>query len=177
MDYYNSYVIQPMLIDILHTVGCEEASWQKLLPQARRYGAHYARFLEHLIAPDGSWPVLGRSSSYRFGCFQMLAQQALPHLPDSHLTPAQVRCGLTAVIDRVMDFQNFDNRGFLRVGVCGSQPNIGETYISTGSLYLCMTVFLPLGLSVDDEFWTAPDTLWTQKKIWAGLPVNAEHAL
>ncbi len=177
MDYYNSYVIQPMLIDVLHTVGCEDPYWQKRLPEARKYGARYARFLEHLIAPDGSWPVLGRSSAYRFGCFQMLAQQALQHLPDSDLTPAQVRCGLTAVIDRVMAFPNFDNRGFLRIGVCGSQPDIGERYISTGSLYLCTAVFLPLGLPETDEFWAAPDAMWTQKKMWSGMPMAAEHAI
>ncbi len=177
MDYYNSYVIQPMLIDILRTVAHEDREWQQLLERAERYGARYANFLEHLIAPDGSYPVLGRSSAYRFGCFQMLAQQALEHLPGSDLSPAQVRCGLTAVIRRIMAFDNFDENGFLRVGVCGSQPMMGEGYISTGSLYLCTAVFLPLGLSEEDPFWRDPDALWTQAKMWQGLPMSAEHAL
>ncbi len=177
MDYYNSYVIQPMLIDILHAAAQEEGEWQTFLPRAERYGARYANFLEHLIAPDGSYPVLGRSSAYRFGCFQMLAQAALQHLPETGLSPAQVRCGLTAVIDRVMAFDNFDENGFLRVGVCGSQPDMGEGYISTGSLYLCLAVFLPLGLPESDPFWAAPDEPWTQAKMWAGLPMSAEHAL
>ncbi len=177
MDFYNSYVIQPMLIDILRTVGSEEGEWQRLMPRAEQYGARYANFLEHLIAPDGSYPVLGRSSAYRFGCFQMLAQSALEHLPETGLSPAQVRCGLTAVIRRVMAFDNFDEDGFLRVGVCGHQPDMGEGYISTGSLYLCMAVFLPLGLPETDAFWTAPDELWTQAKMWRGLPMSAEHAI
>lgn len=177
MDFYNSYVIQPMLIDILRTVGHEDGDWQRMLPRAEKYGARYARFLEHLIAPDGSYPVLGRSSAYRFGCFQMLAQQALQHLPESGLSPAQVRCALTAVIDRVMAFDNFDADGFLRVGVCGSQPDMGEGYISTGSLYLCLAAFLPLGLPESDAFWADPDEPWTQKKMWSGAPMMAEHAL
>lgn len=177
MDFYNSYVIQPMLIDVLHTVGHEEEDWQRLLPRAERYGARYAAFLERLIAPDGSYPVLGRSSAYRFGCFQMLAQAMLQKLPDTGLSPAQARCGLTAVLRRVMAFDNFDAEGFLRIGVCGSQPDMGEAYISTGSLYLCTAVFLPLGLPETDVFWAAPDAMWTQAKMWSGAPMSAEHAI
>ncbi len=177
MDYYNSYVIQPMLIDILMAVGHENGDWQRWLPRAERYGARYAQFLENLIAPDGSYPVLGRSSSYRFGCFQMLAQAMLQHLPETGLAPAQVRCALTAVIDRVMAFDNFDGDGFLRIGVCGSQPDMGEGYISTGSLYLCMAVFLPLGLPAEDPFWADPDEMWTQAKMWSGLPMQAGHSI
>lgn len=177
MDYYNSYVIQPMLIDILREVGEEEPDWRNMRARAERYGARYAGFLEHLIAPDGSYPVLGRSSAYRFGCFHMLAQAMLQQLPETGLSPAQVRCGLTAVIDRVMAFDNFDQDGFLRIGVCGVQPLMGEWYISTGSLYLCMAVFLPLGLRADAPFWADPDELWTQARMWRGLPMQAEHAL
>lgn len=177
MDFYNSYVIQPMLIDVLRAVGHEEGEWQRLLARAEKYGARYANFLEHLIAPDGSYPVLGRSSAYRFGCFQMLGQAMLQHLSETGLSPAQVRCGLTAVIRRIMAFDNFDEGGFLRVGVCGSQPDMGEGYISTGSLYLCTAVFLPLGLGEKDAFWSAPEEMWTQAKMWRGMPMSAEHSI
>ena len=177
MDYYNSYVIQPMLIDVLRAAGDADGDWQRLLPRAEKYGARYARFLEHLIAPDGSYPVLGRSSAYRFGCFQMLAQAMLQQLPDTELQPAQVRCGLTAVIRRVMAFDNFDAEGFLCIGVCGSQPDMGEGYISTGSLYLCMAAFLPLGLPETADFWAAPDEDWTQKRMWQGRAMCAEHSI
>lgn len=177
MDYYNSYVIQPMLIDVLRAAGDADGDWQRLLPRAEKYGARYARFLEHLIAPDGSYPVLGRSSAYRFGCFQMLAQAMLQQLSDTELQPAQVRCGLTAVIRRVMAFDNFDAEGFLRIGVCGHQPDMGEGYISTGSLYLCMAAFLPLGLPETADFWAAPDEDWTQKRMWQGMAMCAEHSI
>ena len=177
MDFYNSYVIQPMLIDILRTVAKEDGDWQHFLPRAERYGGHYASFLEHLIMPDGSYPVLGRSSTYRFGCFQMLSQAALHGLLEPQLIPAQVRCALTAVLRRIMAFDNFDEEGYLHIGVCGHQPDMGEGYISTGSLYLCMAVFLPLGLPPEASFWAAPDAPWTMKRMWSGENLPCEHAL
>lgn len=177
MDYYNSYVIQPMLIDVLRTVQGEDAEWRAMLERAQTYGAHYATFLEHLIMPDGSYPVLGRSSAYRFGCFQMLAQAALQDLLEEGIAPAQARCALTQAIRRVMAFDNFDADGFLEIGVCGRQPDMGEEYISTGSLYLCMAVFLPLGLPPAHPFWSAPDADWTMKRMWRGDPMRCEHAL
>lgn len=178
MDYYNSYVIQPMLIDILRTLAPEDPAWGEMLTRAQAYGAHYATFQEHLIMPDGSYPVLGRSSAYRFGAFQMLAQAALEGLLEEGICPAQVRCALTAVLRRVMAFDNFDADGFLRVGVCGSQPEMGEGYISTGSLYLCTAVFLPLGLSPDAPFWADADADWTMKRMWRGdADLRCEHAI
>ena len=41
---------------------------------------------------------------------------------------------------------SFDANGWLQIGFCGHQPGVGETYISTGSLYLCAVGLLPLGL-------------------------------
>ena len=67
-------------------------------------------------------------------------------LPDG-VSPAQVRGALTAVIRRTLEAPDtFDADGWLRIGFCGHQPGVGETYISTGSLYLCSVAFLPLGL-------------------------------
>ena len=54
---------------------------------------------------------------------------------------------------------------------------MGERYISTGSLYLCSAVFLPLGLDENDPFWSAPDEDWTMKKLWKGRNLNCGHAL
>lgn len=177
MDFYNSYVIHPMMIDILRHVQQEDGDWARMLPRAEKYGGHYATFLEHLIMPDGSYPVLGRSNTYRFGTFHMLGQAALEGLLESSVTPAQVRCAMTAVMQRIMAFDNFDAEGFLRVGVCGHQPDMGEGYISTGSLYLCLAAFLPLGLPEDAPFWADADAPWTMKRMWAGEDMPCEHAL
>jgi hypothetical protein len=71
----------------------------------------------------------------------------------------------------------FDEKGWLRIGYFGHQPGIGETYISTGSLYLCSAGLLPLGLPVSDPFWSKADTDWTSAKIWKGIDIETDHAI
>ena len=62
---------------------------------------------------------------------------------------------------------SFDPGGWLRIGLNGAQPGMAETYISTGSLYLCAAAFLPLGLPPGDRFRTAPAQPWTQARVWS----------
>ena len=71
----------------------------------------------------------------------------------------------------------FDRDGWLRIGLCGHQPGVGETYISTGSLYLCAVGFLPLGLPATDDFWAAPAQPWTSVRAWSGQAFPIDHAL
>ena len=176
-DYYNSFVIQPMLVDILKTVKDLDEKYETFLPIAEERAKRYAEILERMIAPDGSYPIIGRSICYRFGCFQMLAQAALQNDLAEHITPAMVRCGLTAVIKRVMESGNcFDGDGWLVSGVVGYQPELAEPYISTGSLYLCLAVFLPLGLLPSDRFWSDADELWTNARAWSGERIPIDHA-
>ncbi len=134
--------------------------------------------MERLIAPDGTFPVIGRSIAYRFGAFQLLAQAALMQQLPEELPPSQVRSALTAVIQRVMSAPDtYDANGWLRLGLYGSQPAIAETYISTGSLYLASTVFLPLGLPRSAPFWVNPAMPWTSQRAWGGENLPADHAL
>jgi hypothetical protein len=176
-NYYNSFVIQPMYIDILKVFGPLEPDWMQYISAANKRAVRYAAIQERLINPDGSFPPVGRSLAYRFGAFQHLAQMALQHTLPENLPPNQVRSGLTAVLKRVMVDGTFDEKGWLRIGFCGAQPGIGEVYISTGSLYLCMAVFLPLGLPPEDPFWTGETIDWTSKRMWSGLPCNIDEAL
>ncbi|MGN8646221.1 DUF2264 domain-containing protein [Gracilibacillus sp. HCP3S3_G5_1] len=60
---------------------------------------------------------------------------------------------------------------------CGYQPEIGEAYISTGSVYLCSAAFLPLGLQESDPFWSEPSMEWTSKRVWSGKTIPIDHAL
>lgn len=169
LDYYNSYVINPMLVDVINVVGGVYGDWDSMRGDIIRRAARFASAEESMIAHDGTYPVLGRSSAYRFGAFHALAQASYLGFLPKELDPASVRCALTAVIERVMSSPDmFDADGWLTIGVFGRQPEIGEGYISTGSLYLCSTVFLPLGLDETDEFWSRPDAKWTQKRIWDG---------
>ncbi len=71
----------------------------------------------------------------------------------------------------------FDKDGWLTIGFYGHQPDIGVTYISTGSLYLCTTGLVALGLPPDNEFWKSPATDWTAKKAWKGIDLKRDHAL
>jgi hypothetical protein len=177
-DYYNSFVIHPMLIDILDACRGEQPAWNDLAVREDRRARRYAAVQERLIGPDGAFPPIGRSLAYRFGAFHLLAQMALRRsLPDG-LPPAQVRGALTAVIRRSVEAPGtFDADGWLRVGFCGHQPVIGEPYISTGSLYLCAVGLLPLGLPASDPFWSAPVQAWTSARAWTGQPFPIDHAV
>jgi hypothetical protein len=177
-DYYNSYVIQPMLIDVLDEMQRHCDIWQEDAPRMRNRARRYAAILERLISPEGTIPVVGRSICYRFGALQSLAQSALRRDLPEGVTPAQVRCAMTAVIRRMIEAPGtFDERGFLRIGFAGPQISLAEPYISTGSVYLCTTGMLPLGLPATDEFWTAPPTKWTSQRVYAGEQVPADHAI
>lgn len=178
VDYYNSFVIQPMLVDILNAVGDEEGEWRQLKAPVLKRASRYASVLEMLIAPDGTYPVVGRSVAYRYGAFHALSAAALGGYLEDKLSPASVRCALTAVIKRVMSAPDvFDGDGWLNIGVYGHQPRMSEHYISTGSLYLCCAVFLPLGLAQSHPFWSAPDEKYTSERIWSGEDTVVDHAM
>lgn len=177
-DYYNSFVIQPMLVDILNIVGDRYPDWEDMKTNVLKRAIRFATVQERLISPEGTYPPIGRSLAYRFGAFQCLAQMAYMETLEEYLEPAQVRCGLTAVIRKILSFPDmFDKNGWLKIGVCGYQPNLGEHYISTASLYLCSAVFLPLGLPENAPFWSDPDSDWTQKRFWNGENMERDHRL
>jgi hypothetical protein len=177
-DYYNSFVIQPMLLDTLRAMEPHAKTWQSLYPDILARARRYAAIQERLISPEGTFPAIGRSICYRTGAMQLLAQIALMGELPSPLTPPRVRAALTAVMRRLLEARDtFDANGWLTVGFCGHQLHLGETYISTGSLYLCAAVFLPLGLAPGHAFWSAPAEDWTQRRIWRGEDSAADHAI
>lgn len=177
-DYYNSFVIQPMLVEALEVVGEEQAAWRELRAKARQRISRWAEVQERMISPDGSYPVLGRSIAYRCGAFQGLAFAAWRDWLPKALPPAQARAALTRVIRRTLEAPGtFDGAGWLRIGLAGAQPGLGETYISTGSLYLCSTAFLPLGLPASVPFWRDPAPRLTWEKAWSGADLPADKAI
>ena len=179
-DYYNSFVIQPMLLEVLHTLqtlkpdSTIQKTYALVLKRAQRYGS----VQESLISPEGTYPPLGRSLAYRFGAFQLLSKLALMKGLPSNLSPQQVRAALYTVIKKQIEAPGtFDKKGWLTIGFSGHQPKIGEGYISTGSLYLCTQGFLILGLPATDPFWNGPDQEWTSRKIWKGVDMSVEHSI
>lgn len=177
-DYYNSFVIQPMMSDILQTLLQHHYHVERQYDLVLKREQRYAVILERLISPTATYPLIGRSLAYRFGVFQVLSQLALKkELPES-LNPGKVRYALYNVIKNQMSAPGtFDENGWLQIGVYGHQPEIGEGYISTGSLYLCSVGMLMLGLPPEAPFWTVPDEDWTEKKAWSGKEIPIDHAL
>lgn len=176
-DYYNSFVIQPALIAVLEVCQKKQSPLAGQLPKVLARAQRYAEVQERLISPEGTFPIIGRSSAYRFGAFQSLSLIALRRELPKSTEPAAVRGALTAVIRKMTEAPGtFDEAGWLRAGAVGYQPAVRESYISTGSLYLCLSGLLHLGLPANDQFWTSPAKDWTQKRVWNGENVPSDHA-
>ena len=177
-DYYNSFVIHPMLLDVLDVCRDEMPAWKELSAREDERARRYAAIQERLVAVDGTFPPIGRSLAYRCGAFHLLASMAQRRSLPEGVSPSQVRGALTAVIRKTLEApETFDANGWLRIGFCGHQPGAGETYISTGSLYLCSVAFLPLGLDAQDPFWSSPAEPWTAVKAWNGQDFPIDHAI
>jgi hypothetical protein len=178
MDYYNSYVIQPFLSAIIDIVNEKNKAYINYAYRLDEISKRYAEIQERMINMDGSYPATGRSIVYRGGAFQHLANMALKKDLPASLSPVQVRGALTAVVKRTLSAPGtFTIDGWLNLGLCGKQTGLADTYITTGSLYLCMNIFLPLGLPATDEYWSAPAQPWSAVKIWTGQDAKVDHAL
>ncbi len=178
-DYYNSFVIQPYLSAVVAVANEKKKSYASFTDKLDKITKRYAEIQERAINADGSYAVTGRSITYRCGAFHHLADMAFKKQLPASLPAAQVRSALTAVIKKTMESEEtFAKDGWLNIGLHGYQPELAEPYINTGSEYLCMTVFLPLGLPESDEFWSAPAMPWTAVNVWGGQKTTkADHAL
>ena len=180
-DYYNSFVIHPMYVECLEvmTNGGKQNIWNvkggnfpNVLKRMQRFGM----ILERFVSPEGTFPVFGRSITYRTGVLQPLALLSLRGWLPKELPAGQVRAAMTAVIQRMFgDNRNFNAEGYLTLGFNGSQPNISDWYTNNGSLYLASLAFLPLGLPADAPFWTDAPQPWTSKKAWGGEDFPKDH--
>lgn len=179
-DYYNSFVMHPMLLETLDALVKHDpqSPYVKLYPGELQRAQRYALVQERLISPEGTYPPLGRSLAYRYGTFHLLSKIALMEALPKELEPRQVRAALYTMIKKQTEAPGtFDAEGWLQIGLYGHQPRIGENYISTGSLYLCSEAFLILGLPPGNPFWQGADLPWTAAKIWKGENVPADHAI
>ena len=181
-DYYNSFVIHPMYVECLEvmTNGGKQNIWNVKggnFPNALKRMQRFGMILERFVSPEGTFPVFGRSITYRTGVLQPLALLSLRGWLPKELPAGQVRAAMTAVIQRMFgENRNFNAEGYLTLGFNGSQPNISDWYTNNGSLYLASLAFLPLGLPADAPFWTDAPQLWTSKKAWGGEDFPKDHA-
>ena len=177
-DYYNSFVIHPMMLDIMRVMKEKGITVAMDFETELKRSVRYAEIQERLISPEATYPIVGRSIAYRCGAFQLLSQMALQKSLPHTVSEQQVRFALYSLIKRQMDAPGtFDANGWLQIGVFGHQPGMGDYYISTGSVYLCAQAYLFLGLPVTDSFWNGKDEDWTNKKVWNGVAVPVDHAI
>jgi hypothetical protein len=182
-DYYGSYVIHPMLIDILETMKAHDTYYwhgdiKEVYTNQLKRSQRFATQLERLISPTGTYPPIGRSITYRTTAFQPLAQLALKkQLPES-LPEGQVRAAMRAVHEAIFgNPSNFTEDGFLRIGFAGGDISLGNWYSNSGSMYITTTSFLPLGLAASDSYWTDPANDWTQKLAFSGQSFPKDHSV
>ena len=176
--YFNSLVIHPMLNDILTVMRKYGLRDGEFLDVQLMRSSRLSSQLERTISPEGTYPLLGKTLSYRCGVFHLLSQAALLKILPRNISPAQVRGALTKVIQRQFTGdQNFSSDGWLICGFNASQMEICEDDINTGSLYACCAVFLPLGLKADDIFWKAPSEEWSSQKAWNGHQIQPDQSI
>lgn len=179
-DYYTSYVFHPMYLETLQNmIDCKKYSridYPQYHKRALARAQKHAIILERFISPEGTFPVVGRSMTYRMAAMQPLALMAWKQTLPKELTNGQTRAALTAVMHRMFDQQNnYNADGFLTIGFCGSQKDLADWYTNNGSLYMASLAFMPLGLPADAPFWTDAPEDWTQKKAWNGKPFPKDH--
>ena len=173
-DYYSSYVFHAMYLETLQAMVDARANtrldYQKYYDRALKRAQKFSIILERFISPEGTFPVIGRSTPYRMAL--MAWYQKLPE----ELSNGQVRAALTQVLHRMFDQQqNFNEGGYLTIGFCGHQPETADWYTNNGSLYMTSLSFMPLGLPADHPFWTDKAEPWTQVKAWGGQPFPKDH--
>lgn len=179
-DYYSSYVFHAMYLETLQAMIDAKVNtridYSKYHERALKRAQKYAIILERFISPEGTFPVIGRSTPYRLAAMQPLALLAWYQKMPKELTNGQVRAALTQVMHRMFDHQqNYNQKGFLTIGFCGSQPETADWYTNNGSLYMTSLAFMPLGLPANHPFWTDAPQPWTQVKAWNGRPFPKDH--
>ncbi|WP_457426329.1 DUF2264 domain-containing protein [Roseateles sp. P5_E7] len=182
-DYYCSYVMYPMLIEILDVLVARKGPFwnakpEDLLEQATKRAQRYCEHLERFVGPQGSYPPIGRSLTYRTAVFQPLALLAWRKQLPASLPEGQVRSALHAAHVAIWDGPgNFTKDGFLTIGFRGHQPELGDWYSNNGSMYIAAAGLLALGLPASDSYWTAPAQDWTQKKAFSSNRFLKDYAV
>lgn len=180
-DHYGSYVIHPMLVEILEVLAASGAKFNslnatELLDQAYKRMQRFGEHLERLIASDGSYAPIGRSLTYRTAVFQPLALLAWRKRLPKSLPEGQVRAATVAAQRAIFrNPTNFNDKGYLTIGFAGHQATLGDIYSNAGSMYIASESLIALGLPATDSYWTAPALPWTTRKAFGGQPFPKDY--
>ena len=101
MDYYNSFVIHPMLTEVIHVGVKHKLNKFEVFDNIQTSRLRrYACIQERMISPEGTYPVIGRTLICRIGAFHALAEAAWLEILPENLSPGQVRAAMTSVLKR-----------------------------------------------------------------------------
>jgi hypothetical protein len=175
LDYYNSFVIHPMLALILETLTARNIQFQSRLPiaellsvQVKRMQRH-AEQMERLVGFNGEVPPVGRSLTYRTAAHQVLGLLAWRKQLPASLPEGQARAATVAAQRRMFaDPTNFNEQGFLTLGFSRHQPSLANIYSNAGSMYIASESLLALGRAANDTFWTSESLPWTTRLAYSG---------
>lgn len=173
-DYYGSYVIHPFLVEILEVLVATNAKFNSLhskdlLEQAMKRMQRFGESLERMVGPDGAYPPIGRSLTYRTAVFQPLGLLAWRKKLPKSLPEAQVRSATVAAQRAIFRSPtNFDARGYLTIGFAGHMPGLADWYSNAGSMYLAAESLLALGLPAADPYWMSSGQPWTMRRAFGG---------
>jgi len=167
-----------MLVEALDVVGDEAPEWKSLAVKAQTRLTRWAAIQERVITPDGTYPKNHRPlDRVSLRGVSSLPLAALRHtLAGRGRTGAGARCPHLRDPPHARDERRVRSPGRgLQIGVSGHQPAIGETYISTGSLYLCSAASSRSALPASDAFWSGPAAPTTWPKGVVGRQPSTDH--
>ena len=179
-DYYNSFVIQPMLLDVLGRGGRRAPGLEgDAEPGEQARASATPRSRSASSRPTARFPAVGRSLAYRCGAFQAPGADGAAPRAARRRSP-RPRCAARS--PRSSAARSTRRARSTRTAGCasasaGHQPGVGERYISTGSLYLCAVALLPLGLPARRSVLVRPPQPWTAQRAWSGQPFPIDKAL
>ncbi len=169
---YRGYLVQPMLVTILQVAQRKRNRLVAYLPEALEGTRRATASLERRISPDATLPVAGPSPAHKFAAYFQLSNGALDGQLDPSVAPSAVRAAVTTAARRIFDSALVDDEGWLHpepttYGARADEPS----FYTGGSLYVCLTGFVHLGLPETDPFWSDAPVDWTaRRQLTAGGP-------
>ncbi len=177
----NSYVIHPMLLQVLSTFAIGNPKFNSPKPaeelaRATKRAQRYAELLERMIGSGSAYATIGRSPTYLTAPHEPLGHLAWRGLLPNTLPLGQVRAATTVAQRRVFaDPSNFAAGGLLTIGFARHQATLGENYSNPGSMCFADESLIALGLPASRGYWREPALPRTMRRAYAGQGFRKDY--
>jgi len=138
-DHYNGFVIHPMLVQVLKTNVAHGRRDRKEYDLAYSRMQRYAEIQETPHFARGTFPVIGRSSTYRVGAFQPLAASLSKDRSLRTFTRRRSAVRLTAVMKNVFVPATFTAEGGFTRLCRDKQAAIADSYTTPAASISLLT--------------------------------------